>query len=265
MSFEQAFPADTMIRFKQRLLHRLKELAEESGQTDFILPVGLVLVLDKENGGDATAQELTSRFNLLDFESRNVKGVATYVQMAHIAVQDPEGLDGAISFLPTEELGQPPYRQWFDQLNGLLSLEPDMPLGEHRLKISAQADFVIALGHYALNSDVLTTFPRPSDLDLRSFQSFLEHGGPDIRLVRMIGRLKHDGILERLISEFRFQCDLKRAGRRGDEEAIEWLRDSKIIMHPSRWVLGRYRRTIFPAQVDDAAVFRSCPWPVAST
>lgn len=58
--------------FKQRLLHRLKALAAESKQDDFMMPIGLVLAIDKKNGGDVTAQELVSRFGLIDFESRNV-------------------------------------------------------------------------------------------------------------------------------------------------------------------------------------------------
>lgn len=50
----------------------MEELAAESGETQFLMPVGLCSVIDRENGGDATAAELISRFNLLDFESRNV-------------------------------------------------------------------------------------------------------------------------------------------------------------------------------------------------
>jgi hypothetical protein len=58
--------------FPRRLLARMTELSQESGQDEFLMPVGLFLVVDKENGGDATAEELVSRFELLDFESRNV-------------------------------------------------------------------------------------------------------------------------------------------------------------------------------------------------
>jgi len=50
----------------------MRELSIESGQRNFVLPVGLCSVIDKENGGDTTAEELVGRFNLLDFESRNV-------------------------------------------------------------------------------------------------------------------------------------------------------------------------------------------------
>jgi hypothetical protein len=68
----QAWPVDDVAIFKQRLLHRLKELAEESGRSQFVMPVGLVLVIDRTNGGDVTAQELVDRFRLVDMESRNL-------------------------------------------------------------------------------------------------------------------------------------------------------------------------------------------------
>jgi hypothetical protein len=38
----------------------------------FIMPVGLLLVIDEENGGDVTARELIKRFNILDAESQNI-------------------------------------------------------------------------------------------------------------------------------------------------------------------------------------------------
>ena len=61
-----------MSEFRQRVVHRLKALARESGSDRLVLPVGIFLLIDKEHGGDATAEELAARFRLLDFESRNV-------------------------------------------------------------------------------------------------------------------------------------------------------------------------------------------------
>jgi hypothetical protein len=58
--------------FPRRLRARMTELAREFSENEFFMPVGLFLVLDKNNGGDATAEELVSRFEFLDFESRNV-------------------------------------------------------------------------------------------------------------------------------------------------------------------------------------------------
>jgi hypothetical protein len=69
---EESHEVGTVVQFRRRLLKRLKELSDESGKNAFRMPVGLFLVVDRENGGDATAQELTSRFNLIDLESRNV-------------------------------------------------------------------------------------------------------------------------------------------------------------------------------------------------
>lgn len=67
-----AVPTSEMSQLLHRVLHRLKALAAESGEERVVLPVGIFLLIDKANGGDATAQELAARFNLLDFESRNV-------------------------------------------------------------------------------------------------------------------------------------------------------------------------------------------------
>jgi hypothetical protein len=72
MTFNQAFPADSMSAFKQRVVHRLKALADESHSDRVVLPLGIFLLVDKAHGGDATAEELAARFKLLDFESRNV-------------------------------------------------------------------------------------------------------------------------------------------------------------------------------------------------
>src|SRR4051794_7914201 len=38
----------------------------------FVMPCGLLLVIDKDNGGDITAEELVKRFHLLDQESRDI-------------------------------------------------------------------------------------------------------------------------------------------------------------------------------------------------
>jgi hypothetical protein len=72
MPLHQSFPTRSIDVFRLRLFHRLKALAASSGQKSFIMPVGIFLVIDKANGGDATAQELVQRFRLLDFESSNV-------------------------------------------------------------------------------------------------------------------------------------------------------------------------------------------------
>lgn len=78
------FPAHTITAFQSTLNHRFIELFHERWKGDavepdvkkrprrrVVLPVGLLLVVDEENGGDATAQELVKRFNLLHVESQN--------------------------------------------------------------------------------------------------------------------------------------------------------------------------------------------------
>lgn len=63
--------------FIETLSGRLDTLAREYGKgksgnsknLDFVMPIGIFLVLDKDNGGDVTADELVRRFHLLHAES----------------------------------------------------------------------------------------------------------------------------------------------------------------------------------------------------
>src|SRR5712692_5387445 len=70
--FPSAFRPGPLSEFKQRLHLQMKELASESGESRFLMPVGLFPVIDKDNGGDTAAEELIRRFKLLDFESKNI-------------------------------------------------------------------------------------------------------------------------------------------------------------------------------------------------
>jgi hypothetical protein len=63
--------------FLSALHHRLHILCREaaaqpteSEDYSFVMPIGLFLVVDEANGGNATAKELVKRFNLLHEESR---------------------------------------------------------------------------------------------------------------------------------------------------------------------------------------------------
>src|SRR4051812_8451001 len=62
--------------FNRTLIHRLSRLYLENylhaERKSFVMPVGLFLVIDEENGGDMTARELFKRFNLLHSESQDV-------------------------------------------------------------------------------------------------------------------------------------------------------------------------------------------------
>jgi hypothetical protein len=62
--------------FRRVLGHRLSRLYLENyinaERKSFVMPVGLFLMIDEENGGDVTARELAKRFNLLHSESQDV-------------------------------------------------------------------------------------------------------------------------------------------------------------------------------------------------
>ncbi len=69
-------PANDIIDFRRILGDRLASLYMSryvgTGVKNFVMPVGLLLAIDEENGGDATARELCKRFHLLDSESQDV-------------------------------------------------------------------------------------------------------------------------------------------------------------------------------------------------
>lgn len=68
----QTFAAYDIEAFKTAIWLRLVNLQEEAGDTKIKMPTGIFLLIDKEHGGDATAEEIAKRFELLDFESKNV-------------------------------------------------------------------------------------------------------------------------------------------------------------------------------------------------
>jgi hypothetical protein len=70
--FERAYATGAIDAFKQRVLDNLLRLQGETGMRELALPVGILLVLDRANGGDNIGEELIRRFNLIDVESRNV-------------------------------------------------------------------------------------------------------------------------------------------------------------------------------------------------
>lgn len=53
------------------LAHEIADGLKPGKDFEFVMPIGMFLVLDKENGGDVTAQELVRRFQLLHAESKN--------------------------------------------------------------------------------------------------------------------------------------------------------------------------------------------------
>lgn len=69
---EAAAPGGPWEFFRDQLDSRVRLLASQEGGSHFFLPVGLLLVVDEQNGGDSTAVEMVRRLNLLDHESRNI-------------------------------------------------------------------------------------------------------------------------------------------------------------------------------------------------
>lgn len=53
------------------LAQEIEKKTRNNGDFNFVFPVGMFLVLDTDNGGDVTGEELIKRFHLLHAESRN--------------------------------------------------------------------------------------------------------------------------------------------------------------------------------------------------
>lgn len=67
-----AVPSPDWDMFCSELHYRLQLLSEEAGQSRFVIPIGLFLVVDEANGGDQVAQEVIRRFHLLNLEPRDI-------------------------------------------------------------------------------------------------------------------------------------------------------------------------------------------------
>jgi hypothetical protein len=70
--FERAYGVSAISDFKQRVLDNMLRLERETGMTELAVPVGIFLLLDESNGGNAVGDEIVRRFNLIDAESRKV-------------------------------------------------------------------------------------------------------------------------------------------------------------------------------------------------
>jgi hypothetical protein len=55
-----------------KIIDKLDALSKEAGKESIRMPVGLFLVVDKDNGGDATSDELIRRFRMLDITSGSI-------------------------------------------------------------------------------------------------------------------------------------------------------------------------------------------------
>jgi hypothetical protein len=70
--FDRSYASGTMADFKLRVADNMRRLAKETGDTEFAVPLALVLAIDAATGGDVNAQEIIRRFALIDVESRNI-------------------------------------------------------------------------------------------------------------------------------------------------------------------------------------------------
>jgi len=76
-------PSGRFYSFPSLVLKRVSQLAQEwakseaanlpkTGRSHFVMPIGLLMVIDEANGGDAIAKELLNRFHLLHAESGDI-------------------------------------------------------------------------------------------------------------------------------------------------------------------------------------------------
>lgn len=71
MEWKRSITSSSFDEFKHRLRDRMTRLANETGLSPFVMPIGLFMVLDKANGGDQSSDDVMRRFHLIDFESRD--------------------------------------------------------------------------------------------------------------------------------------------------------------------------------------------------
>lgn len=59
------------IAFKKRIIERANELILETHNSSFAMPIGIILVIDNENGGGSIATEIQKRFRYLDLRTKS--------------------------------------------------------------------------------------------------------------------------------------------------------------------------------------------------
>jgi hypothetical protein len=72
MGITHAIAVGSVQLFKLRLLGRMQALTRETGESGFLMPVALLFLADQANGGAVSGRALGERFNLTDFEYRNL-------------------------------------------------------------------------------------------------------------------------------------------------------------------------------------------------
>ena len=168
--------------FKRRLLHRLKQLAQEFGRSEFVMPVGLVLVIDKHNGGDVTAQELVNRFGVVDMESRNL---VDFYFLGWRRTTDEEKDRGDEGGAITFDLGS------FEKFRTALR---EAGVGQ----FGGNADLILVDAHHA-PGDVSLNFAQAIRIDLslsRAENDFPTLGGFLQALIEAAGQVRHDKALQ---------------------------------------------------------------------
>lgn len=71
IAFHKAWAPGPWGEFVRHVEERLRTLHRESSGRGVVLPIGILLVVDRAHGGDDTADEIIRRFPLLDRESQN--------------------------------------------------------------------------------------------------------------------------------------------------------------------------------------------------
>lgn len=130
------------------------------------------------------------------------EATATYVQLVQVAIDQPSDFNRAVSLLPSTTVGQPPYREWYELLSGLLPIEPfsgQKPVARRLLE--ARAHLAMAIAVYALNTDILTVFREPDSLTPNALRQYLETHSPDQRFADMIQRIEQEQVLPSLLSQ----------------------------------------------------------------
>src|SRR5215472_12610165 len=141
---------------------------------------------------------------------------ATYAELYAIALRAPKQLDAAIERLPSDALGEAPYREVFEYIRQHLPLEPELGptrLGAHQL-------LVYSLAMCSMANDCLLAFAEPAAMTPERFEEYLRRESPALRFERIVARLVESGRLRLLVNELEPFIDKMRRGVRADEAGI---------------------------------------------
>jgi hypothetical protein len=148
---------------------------------------------------------------------------ATYSELMAVARWYPQRLDEAIARLPSESLGQPPYREIYNGFAQYLPISSSIELP----RLIAQQALLHCMIAWSMSNDCLVQFADRRNFTLDEFRRYLKRESPHRRFERLLSRLLSTcalwALLERVVIDVIDVIDAIETGRPKKDDPAKWL------------------------------------------